>query len=78
MEETRNVQVDDDLYKIPVWLSFLCINGVPFAHFNNFKFIVGNASIMMFNNIEILEMEYECPDYLRDYIKKNFKKFNSF
>jgi len=74
MEETRNIKIDGEIYKISHWLSFICVGDEPFAHFDNFEFNVGNASIMYSNNIKLREMPLECPNDLKIYIKKNFKK----
>ena len=74
MEETRNIKIDGGVYKISHWLIFICIDGEPFAHLDNFEFNVGDRLIMDMNNIKIREMPWDCPDDLKDYIKKNFKK----
>lgn len=73
MDDTRNIKIDNKYYKIPSFLNILYVNGIPFAHF-----LEGNLecdfNIMNDYSIYLEEMPYECPDYLKEYIKSNFKE----
>ena len=73
MEETRNIRIGDKYYTIPSLLSLLCINGEPFAHFIDGN-ITFDEEIMDTYSIDVEVMPYYCPEWLNEYIKKNFKE----
>ena len=73
MEETRNIRIDDKIYKISCWLKIICIDNIPFAHIDEFNINIGDNYVMEFNNIELQLVPYECPEHLKDYIEENFE-----
>lgn len=68
----RYLNVDGKEYSIPADLSVMYVNGTPFAHFRD-GHVNFDADVMDDYAICVESMPYECPDYLKDYIKKHFK-----